>query len=103
MLLSLKNEKTITIKKYTREFNGRMPENDILTVTVEYTPTTFDAVRELLTAENTSEMHITDDDGNVINFSGYAVDNMVEINGMNVHDIAIRLQRDHVVQFSVEN
>ena len=103
MLLSLKNEKTITIKKYTREFNGRMPDNDILTVTVEYTPTTFDAVRELLTAENTSEMHITDDDGNVTNFSGYAVDNMVEINGMNVHDIAIRLQRDHVVQFSVEN
>lgn len=97
MTLTLNNGKTVEIRKYTREFNGRMPKNDIINITVEWSPTVFDEMRDLLTEENTSHISILDDDGVTVKFDEYVVDNMVEINGLQIHDVAIRLQKDHIV------
>lgn len=97
MTLTLNNGETIEIRKYTREFNGRMPKNDIINITVEWSPTVFDKMRDLLTEENTSHISILDDEGTTVKFDEYVVDNMVEINGLQIHDVAIRLQKDHIV------
>lgn len=97
MLLKLKNGNQIKIEKSIREYNTRMPDNDIMTVTVKYEPTVFDTLLETLTPENTSEITIVNDDNSSNTYHGFVVDNMIEVNSFNARDVAIRFQKSRTV------
>ncbi len=102
MLLKLKNGNQIKIEKSIREYNTRMPDHDIMTVTVKYEPAVFDTLLESLSPDNTSEITIVNDDNSSNTYSGFAVDNMIEVNSFHTHDVAIRFQKNRTDSASNE-
>lgn len=94
MLLTLNNENTVKLKKFTREFSGNQEGKIMLNLTVEAENISFEQLQGSFTPDAISFMTITDDENKEFVFESYELDNIIELHGdYGLNDIMIRLYK----------
>ena len=96
MLLTLNNGKKIQARKFTREYSTNWGKRSYLNITATYnSEKEFNAVqRNVSKSGSFDKFYILDEEGNVHEFEGYTLENVIEIHESNIHDLTIRCYKD---------